>query len=471
MSDHSTLPIDFCRTLEFGGVTYQYLIAALDEYTPDGLLAPMGHFAQQIGLPAAFRHFIKLKQKRIRHDPVDKLLTFFVSLVDGCGYTSDINTTLKPYRTMAQAWTLPEFAGQNVVNATLHALQWEHVRQIEQVFQHLFRHNSLALRQPPGEPLVVDVDTKGITVSPQSERFEWATLGYFPNRQGQKGLQFSAAFVGDNLREVLGGCLAPGYAHITYQLPALLELIEKRLGSPPRRHDLLQQRAQLLQAQTQALREQAAAQQSRISEMPARLAALRHRADAHQRQIQVLQARLPRFPHRQEALQAQIAEHERKRDWYQCRQEAEQRYIQRLTAQVKQAEGQAALWDEEAQGLLTLAQTAVVLGEARVIILRGDAGVGPGDSVTSIMERGYLFVLKGRDARTARKLAGAITAADWQQVDSHLRAAEAKTTKPTNCLYPIRAVVCERTDETGEQSYYFLLDFCSGIISIAALGE
>jgi len=457
MSDHSTLPIDFCRTLEFGGVTYQYLIAALDEYTPDGLLAPMGHFAQQIGLPAAFRHFIKLKQKRIRHDPVDKLLTFFVSLVDGCGYTSDINTTLKPYRTMAQAWTLPEFAGQNVVNATLHALQWEHVRQIEQVFQHLFRHNSLALRQPPGEPLVVDVDTKGITVSAQSERFEWATLGYFPNRQGQKGLQFSAAFVGDNLREVLGGCLAPGYAHITYQLPALLELIEKRLGSPPRRHDLLQQRAQLLQAQTQALREQAAAQQSRISEMPARLAALRHRADAHQRQIQVLQARLPRFPHRQEALQAQIAEHERKRDGYQCRQEAEQRYIQRLTAKVKQAEGQAALWDEEAQGLLTLAQTAVVLGQARVIILRGDAGVGPGDSVTSVMERGYLFVLKGRDARTARKLARAITAADWQQVDSHLRAAEAKTTKLTNCLYPIRAVVCERTDETGEKSYYFLV--------------
>lgn len=457
MSNHSTLPTDLCRTLELGGVTYKYLIVALDEYTPDGLLAPMGHFAQQIGLPAAFRHFIKLKQKRIRYDPVDKLLTFFVSLVDGCGYTSDINNKLKPYRTVAQAWTLPEFAGQNVVNATLHALKWEHVWQIEQVFQYLFRRNSLALRQPPGKPLVVDVDTKGITVSPESERFEWATLGYFPNSKGQKGLQFSAAFVGDNLREVLGGCLAPGYAHITHQLPALLELIEKRLGSPPRRSDLLQQRAQLLQTQAQALREKAAAHQTRISEIHAHLVDLRRRVDSHQRQIQVLQARLQRFPDRKETLQAKIAEHERKLGWCQCRREADQGHIQRLTEKVKEAEQQAALWDEGAQGLLTLAQTPVVFGETRVIILRGDAGVGPGDSVTIVMERGYLFVLKGRDARTARKLAEPITEADWRQVDSHLRAAEAKTTKLTNCPYPVRLVVCERTDEAGKESYYFLV--------------
>jgi hypothetical protein len=111
---------------------------------------------------------------------------------------------------------LPEFAGQGAVNGTLHVLTWEHVQQIEQVFQFLFERNSLALQQSREEPLVVDLDTKGLPVSPRSRRFEWAERGYFPGGRNQKGLQFSAAFIGAELREVLGGHLAPGYAHLTH---------------------------------------------------------------------------------------------------------------------------------------------------------------------------------------------------------------------------------------------------------------
>jgi hypothetical protein len=200
-----------------------------------------------------------------------------------------------------------------------------------------------------------------------------------------------------------------------------------------------------------------AACQNRISETHARLVALRQRVDAHQREIQALQARLPRWPERQEALQAKIAAHERQLERCQQRREADQKHIQRLTEKVMEAERQAALADEEAQGLLTLAQTPILFGGTRVIILRGDASVGSGDSVTIVMEHGYLFVFKGRDARTARKLAEPISEAEWQQVDSHLRAAEAKTTHLTDCPYPVRLVVCERADEAGEKGYYFLV--------------
>jgi hypothetical protein len=128
-----------------------------------------------------------------------------------------------------------------------------------------------------------------------------------------------------------------------------------------------------------------------------------------------------------------------------------------LTERIREAERQAALSEEEAQGLLSLAQTPIIFGATRLIILRGDAGVGPGHSVTTVLERGYLFVLKGRDARTARKLAEPLTEANWQPVDSHLRAAEAKTSQLTDCPYPVRLVVCERTDEKGEKGYYFLV--------------
>jgi len=103
MDLNRTLTDELCRTLQVGAVTFEYLIIPHSDYVEVGLLAAVGHFAQEIGLPTAFRQFIHLKQKQIRYDPVDKLLTFFVSLVDGCGYTSDINHRLKPYPALARA--------------------------------------------------------------------------------------------------------------------------------------------------------------------------------------------------------------------------------------------------------------------------------------------------------------------------------------------------------------------------------
>ena len=122
MNNNRTLTNEPCRTLQVGEITFEYLVVPQADYVDTGLLAAMGHLAQEIGVPAAFRHFIHLKQKRLRYDPVDKLLTFFISLVEGCGYTSDINQRLKPYPALARAWDLPEFAGQGAVNGTLHAV-------------------------------------------------------------------------------------------------------------------------------------------------------------------------------------------------------------------------------------------------------------------------------------------------------------------------------------------------------------
>jgi len=114
MDSQCTLTTESCRTLQVGPITFEYRVVPLGEYVDDGLMIAMGHFAQEIGLLAAFRHFIHIPQKQLRYDPLDKLLTFFISLVEGCGYTSDIDQRLKAYPALAQAWTLPEFAGQGV---------------------------------------------------------------------------------------------------------------------------------------------------------------------------------------------------------------------------------------------------------------------------------------------------------------------------------------------------------------------
>jgi hypothetical protein len=96
MNSIGALPTELRRTLQVNTITFEYTLGALGEYVDAGLLVAMGHFAHQIGWPAAFRGFVDIQQKQLRHDPIDKLLTGFVSLVDGCGYTSDIDTALKP---------------------------------------------------------------------------------------------------------------------------------------------------------------------------------------------------------------------------------------------------------------------------------------------------------------------------------------------------------------------------------------
>jgi hypothetical protein len=457
MNSQCTLPTEPCRTVQVGAITFEYRVVSLGEYVDDGLMLAMGHFAQEIGLPAAFRHFIHIQQKQLRYDPLDKLLTFFISLVEGCGYTSDIDQRLKPYPLLARAWTLPEFAGQGAVNGTLHVLQWEHVQQIEQVFQYLFERNSLALQQSREEPLVVDLDTKGLPVSPRSRRFEWAERGYFPGGRNQKGLQFSAAFIGAELREVLGGHLAPGYAHLTHGLPAMLQLVEKRLGPPPRRGDLLMHHARLLEAEAQRQLARATTCEQQIQQRYLHRRTLQRRSAAHQAQIQALKARIRRLPKRARKLKRQIAAHQDKLRRDRRREKSDRQQIERRQQRARQARQEADLLREGRQSLVRLAETPTELGCVRLIVLRGDSGLGAGDTITILLERGYLFVVKGRDARTARKLGAHIEPRDWQRVDPHLRAAEAKSTRVTGCPFDVRLVVCERTGDRGRLSYYVLV--------------
>jgi len=359
----------------------------LGDYVDDGLMIATGHFAQEIGLPAAaFRHFIQIEQKQLRYDPLDKLLTFFISLVEGCGYTSDINQRLKPYPALADAWTLASFPGQSAVNGTLHVLTGKHLQQIEQVFQFLFERNSFALRRPRDEPLVVDVDTKGLPVSPRSHRFEGATRGYFPGGPNQKGLQFTAAFIGAGFREVLGGHVAPGYAHLLHGLPAILQLIEKRLGPPPRRGVLLACHARLLEAEAKKQLERATLADQHLQRGYVHLHLLQTRIQTHQAQIQALKGRIQRLPKRARKLKRPLVSHQAKIRLDRRREKREHQQIEHWRQRAQQAREDAEMLREGARNRRRLAETPIELGKVRLIVLRADSGLGTGDTITTMME-------------------------------------------------------------------------------------
>jgi len=447
------------RTRRVGALQFIYRLANLDEFCDHGLLVAMGHFAQAIGLPDAFHRFIHLKMKKIRHDPVDKLLTFFISLVDGCGYTSDIDTALRPYPPIATAWGLPTgFADQGLVNDTLHALQPEHLGQIKELFQYLFQHNSLALRQPMSTPLIVDVDLMGIPLSRKSFLMEGAEAGYFPQGPGHEGLQFAAAFIGEGFREVLGGHLAPGSAHILSQWPELLKIIQRRLGRPQPRRALLRQHADLLEAEAKRLTERAMATDRKIISLWEKVSAHLHKAEMHQARIAELEGRGRRLPQRASQYQKQIAEEERLIARHQQLMEQNRAHILSRRDQAGTDQKRAQELQQEALRLRTLAQERPESFVPRFIILRGDSHSGTAAVVTDLYEAGYYFVFKGYSTDTAVMLAQEIPDPnDWLPVDSTLRVAEAKRTQIMGCPFPLRIVVGRRSHDNEPDTYFHLL--------------
>jgi hypothetical protein len=270
-------------------------------------------------------------------------------------------------------------------------------------------------------------------------------------------LQFSTAFIGAGFREVLGGHLAPGYAHVTHNLPAILELIEKRLGPPPRRGDYLRQRARLLQSEAQAYTRRLSTAEGHIQDGYVQRHTCQTRIAQHQAQIQALKARIQRLPKRGRQFKQQVAAHQNQIQRARLREQRHQDQIEHWQQRAGQARQEAELLREARHNLIALAETPVSVGQVRLIVLRADSGLGSGETITVMLERGYLLVVKGRDARTARKLAGSILASEWERVDVHLRAAEAKSTRVTGCPFDVRLVVCERTAARGRVSFYVLV--------------
>jgi hypothetical protein len=458
MATHS--PPDFApgqiQILE--GVKFRYILRDFPEFTPHGLLVVLGHFAQQIGLVRAFAEQVHIDMQTREHSPQGKLLTAFLSLVAGLASGRAIKEVLGGDTVVAQAWGLPRFADQSLVSDVLHALQPPPLEQLEGLYQTLWDRHSRALQQPLDVPLVVDLDQVGLSVSPEAETIEGVRPGYFVEGPGHQGLQFAAAFVGAPWPEALGGCLQPGNAHLLWSAGPLLDLLERRLGAPPRRPVLLTKLRALWEQQArqaegkQLVLLQKAAQKRRDHDRQAEQG--RHReADR-----QALQRRAQRFPQRAERYRARPTEL-RRQSWHgqECARRS-QEAADRSTARA----------DKAHQTATDIRQQLAALGRhlaqdprphpPRALILRADAAVGTLSQVALWIALGYGVVVKAY----ASTLAAALVRQwgdplHWERAHEHLRVAEVPAPSWPECPVPVRAVVLEYTHESGAQTYSALL--------------
>jgi hypothetical protein len=150
-------------------------LVAMPEETNFAPLGVLGYCLMRTSFLAPVLQAVTVPLKTVAHAPAAKVLDVLVSILAGCRAVTQINTRLRPDLALACAWGRPQFAAQATVARTLDSFTDNHVVQLRQGCEQLFRRESQTLRHPFAEQwLWLDID---LTPLPASKHAEASTKG------------------------------------------------------------------------------------------------------------------------------------------------------------------------------------------------------------------------------------------------------------------------------------------------------
>ena len=195
-------------------------------YSPHASLAALGLKLRSIKFFEVLTEHVLIKQKTIKHSPINKLIDAFIAILAGARGLVEINTRLRCDTALQRAFGRPECAEQSVVQETLDACTPENVEQLQQALNELFQqHSATSQHNYQQSLLLMDADLSGMPCGKKAER---ATPGYFHYEaaQGRQLGRVSAAQYG----EVVVDQLYPGNRQLNTTLPELITAAEQTLN-------------------------------------------------------------------------------------------------------------------------------------------------------------------------------------------------------------------------------------------------
>jgi hypothetical protein len=414
--------------------------------TQHGLLVAFGHFAAEIGLLAQLPT-VPIPQKTVTHTPAAKLTTFFMGLLTGMEYLTDLTHAPAPLYhdpEVARAWgfaALPEASG---VSRTLTACTAESLAALERALDTVtqpFLQRALTDVRTRNQPILLDADLTGQPLSPGSTTYPDAAFGYMDGAV-HLGYQLAEICLHTELygRQWLVGQQHPGD---TVSAPCLLELVaaEQRLGCHPRR------RVELLDTRITEIEETVAAWDTQADAYLAQAETLLTRIGKISRQLHTAECtvwRLKRNPQstRQSGPYGALTRAEQQVTRYQARLDRlEQRrtdrlhQVRRYRAGVRQQEQQLAAL--QARREMLAAENAAQSAAPRCR-LRMDAGFSSGENLTALLELGYEIETKAANAGLIHALQRqAVDETAWTRVGQNAAMIGwTNYTLPT-CPYPV----------------------------------
>ncbi|HET9530987.1 MAG TPA: hypothetical protein VFQ92_11585 [Blastocatellia bacterium] len=86
-------------------------------FTPRATLVALGIKLKQLDLFQPIRESVTIEQKTVRHSPLDKLLDALIAILAGADGLCEINTRLRPDKSLQLAFGRESCADQSVVQA------------------------------------------------------------------------------------------------------------------------------------------------------------------------------------------------------------------------------------------------------------------------------------------------------------------------------------------------------------------
>jgi hypothetical protein len=195
-------------------------------YTPRAGLAALGLKVRSLKLFETVAQHVRIRQKTIKHTPLEKLQDAFIAILAGAHGLCEVNTRVRSDVALQRAFGRSACAEQSVVQETLDRCSAENVRQMEGAVDAIFRAHSRAYRHDyKAGILLLDVDLTGM---PCGKRAEAATKGYFSQPRARYGRQMGRV-VAPAYDEVVVDRLYPGNLQLRDTLPHLVEALERTL--------------------------------------------------------------------------------------------------------------------------------------------------------------------------------------------------------------------------------------------------
>jgi len=162
----------------------------MDHYTrfsAQASLAVVGVQVRHMKIWQAIEQKVHIRQKAIKHRPVDKLLDAFVNILAGGRGLVEVNTRIEPDEGLQKAFGRQACADQSTISDTLGVCTQETVGQMREALQEVYRAHSQGYRHPYERCCqVLDVDMSGM---PAGSQGEGVTKGYFSGQKNRRGRQ------------------------------------------------------------------------------------------------------------------------------------------------------------------------------------------------------------------------------------------------------------------------------------------
>lgn len=198
-----------------------------NHFSPRASLAAIGLKIRMMGLLSPIKEMVKIAQKTIKHEPIEKLQDALITILAGAHGLSEIITRLRADPALQRVFGRDSCADQSVVQATLNACTSTNAAQMMQAMDTIFQRQSLAFRHDfQSAMLMIDIDLTGL---PCGKKCESAVKGY----QAKAGIRWGrqmGRIIAAPYEEVIIDRLYPGNLHLSKVLSPLIADMETALA-------------------------------------------------------------------------------------------------------------------------------------------------------------------------------------------------------------------------------------------------